>query len=58
MGVPWLQLIDGIGWHSLLRSRKSRHTDFVSSGFLFLFFSSYGDVGEQVLCNGCSIFQV
>lgn len=32
---------------------------FVSSGFFCFFFSpSYGDVGEQVLCNGCSVFQV
>lgn len=25
---------------------------------VFFFFPSYGDVGEQVLCNGCSVFQV
>lgn len=51
---------NGIGWHSWC-SRNSRDADFVSFYFPFFFFfflPSYGDVGEQVLCSGCSIFQI
>lgn len=37
-GSPEVTVDNGLGWSSLLCSRNSRHTDFVSFGFLFFSF--------------------
>lgn len=57
-GSPVAAVDNGIECHCYVPETVGTLT-FVSSGFfLFLFSPSYGDVGEQVLCNGCSVFQV